>query len=156
MAPSDDFQLTDSERELLRRLVVAGVPFLVVGLGAAVLQGADASTQDLDLWFKSISDPRIGEAAAAAGGVFAWRADPPVIAGRGLDHIDVVVHCHGLKAFDSEYAKAAEVNLDGVMIKVLPLERVLASKRAAGRPKDRAALEALRAALAAKRSGHGK
>jgi hypothetical protein len=156
VAGSDDFPLTDAERAFLGRLVVAGVPFLVVGLGAAVLQGADASTQDLDLWFKSISDPRIAEAAAASGGVLAWRADPPVIAGQGLDHLDVVIHCHGLKAFDSEYAKAVEIDLDGVAIKVLPLERVIASKKAAGRPKDKAALEALRAALAANRTNREK
>jgi predicted nucleotidyltransferase len=152
VATSDDFPLTDAERAFLRNLANAGVPFLVVGLGAAVLQGADASTQDLDLWFGSLADPRIAEAAAASGGVFAWRANPPMIAGSGLDHLDVVIHCHGLKAFDAEYAKAIDIELDGFAIKVLPLERVIASKKAAGRPKDKAALEALRAALAARRS----
>jgi hypothetical protein len=39
---------------------------------------------------------------------------------------------------------------------VLPLARVIASKKAAGRPKDKAALEALRAALLANRSSHAK
>lgn len=152
MAASDDFPLTDAERAFLRCLANAEVPFLVVGLGAAVLQGADASTQDLDLWFGSLSDPRIAEATTASGGVFAWRANPPMIAGSGLDHLDIVVHCHGLKAFEAEYAKAVDIDLDGFSIRVLPLERVIASKRAAGRPKDKAALEALRAALATRRS----
>jgi predicted nucleotidyltransferase len=156
VAASDDFPLTEAERAFLRCLADAGVPFLVVGLGAAVLQGADASTQDLDLWFESLADPRIAEAAASSGGVFAWRANPPMIAGDGLDHLDIVVHCHGLKAFDAEYVKAIDLDLDGFSIKVLPLERVIASKKAAGRPKDKAALEALQAALAARRSTREK
>ena len=36
-----------------------------------------------------------------------------------------------------------------VVVKVLPIERVLASKRAANRPKDRAVIPALEAAIAA-------
>lgn len=34
----------------------------VVGLSAAVLQGADTSTVDIDLWFEDREDPRIHEA----------------------------------------------------------------------------------------------
>jgi predicted nucleotidyltransferase len=79
-----------------------------------------------------------------------------MIAGQGLEHLDVVIHCHGLKTFDVEYAKAIDLDIDGFSIKVLPLERVIASKKAAGRPKDKAALEALRAALAARRSTREK
>ena len=48
--------------------------------------------------------------------------------------------------------------VDGVVLRVLPLERIIASKRATGRPKDLAAMPALEAALAAKNgrdsSGH--
>ncbi|MEO0325291.1 MAG: hypothetical protein AAF447_20205 [Myxococcota bacterium] len=39
-----------------------------------------------------------------------------------------------------------------VPLRVLPLERIIASKQAADRPKDRAALPQLRAALAATRA----
>ena len=35
-------------------------------------QGATTATQDVDLWFESVEDPRIGEAARTAGG--AWIA----------------------------------------------------------------------------------
>jgi hypothetical protein len=40
--------------------------------------------------------------------------------------------------------------VDDVPVKVLPLERVIASKRSAGRPKDVAALPALEATLRAR------
>jgi hypothetical protein len=149
---SNDFPLSDAELVFLRELVRAGTKFLVVGVGAAVLQGADAVTQDLDLWFQSIGDPAIAKAASAAGGVFATRTNPPMIAGEGLDRLDVVTHCHGLKSFEAEYAKAIDLAVADFSIKILPLERIIASKRAAGRPKDKAVLEALRAAMVARGS----
>ena len=151
MPRSSDFPLTDAELTFLRELTRAGSRFVVVGVGAAVLQGADAVTQDLDLWVPSLADPAIAEAARAAGGVFAWRASPPMIAGDDLDRIDIVSRCDGLRSFDVEYAKALELPLDDFSVKILPLDRVIASKRAAGRPKDLAVLEALNAALAATR-----
>jgi len=125
---------------------------MIVGLGAAVLQGADAVTQDLDLWFHSLADPAIASAARKAGGVFVARSSPPMIAGEGLDRIDLVIHCDGLKGFDSEYKKAIDLPLADFSVKILPLERVAASKRAAGRPKDKAVFEALRAAIAARKA----
>ena len=152
MPDSSDFPLTDAELAFLRELVRRKTRFLLVGLAAAVLQGADAVTQDLDLWFRSLGDPAIAEAARAAGGVFAARTSPPMIAGEGLDRIDVVTRCQGLKSFDAEYAKAVDLSVLDFSIKILPLERVIASKSAAGRPKDKAVLEALRAALVARRA----
>jgi hypothetical protein len=149
---SSDFPLSDAELVFLRELARSGTRFLVVGVGAAVLQGADAVTQDLDLWFRSPGDPAIAEAARAAGGVFAVRTNPPMIAGKGLERIDVVTHCQGLKSFDAEYAKALNLAVADFSIKILPLERVIASKRAAGRAKDKAVIESLRAALVARRS----
>ena len=75
-----------------------------------------------------------------------------MLAGEGLDRIDVVTHCQGLKSFNAEYAKAVNLSVGDFSIKILPLERVIASKRAAGRPKDKAVLESLRAALVARRA----
>jgi hypothetical protein len=149
---SSDFPLSEPELVFLRELTRAHSRFVVVGLGAAVLQGADAVTQDLDLWFHSLGDPAIALAAQKAGGAFMTRSNPPMIAGEGLDRIDLVTHCDGLKSFDAEYKKAIDLRLADFSIKLLPLERVIASKRAAGRPKDKAVLEALRAALAARRA----
>lgn len=41
----------EAEQRLFAELNRRGVRFLLVGLSAAVLQGADVVTQDLDLWF---------------------------------------------------------------------------------------------------------
>jgi len=152
VAASSDFPLSDAELAFLRELVRTGTRFLVVGVGAAVLQGADTVTQDLDLWFESLGDPAIADAAQAAGGAFVSRTSPPMLAGEGLDRLDVVTRCQGLKSFASEYAKALDVPVADFSIKILPLDRIIASKRAAGRPKDKAVIEALRAALVAQRA----
>jgi len=144
-----DSSVSDAEVVFLEELGRRKIKFMVVGMSAAVIQGADLGTEDIDLWFSSLADPGLDEAARAAGGIFAWRAHPPMISGRGLDHIDVVTRCDGLRSFDAEYATAVDAEVFGVKVKVLPLRRVIASKKAANRLKDRAVMPALKAALAA-------
>ena len=65
-----DFSVfTPAERALLAALLDRGVAFMVVGLSAAVLQGANTGTRDIDLWFEDVSDPRIADTAARVGTV---------------------------------------------------------------------------------------
>jgi predicted nucleotidyltransferase len=145
----DAFALTPAERALFTALNARGVRYLVIGLGAAVLQGAPVSTQDIDLLFERPDDNAVKEVAAAAGG-FWVPLQPPGVGGAGLERIDTVLTAHGLDPFPEEYARAIEVVVDGVPVKVLPLGRVVASKRATNRPKDIAALPALEATLKAR------
>ena len=156
MSKPNGSPLSSAELAFLRELARTKTRFMIVGVGSAVLQGADAVTQDLDLWFESIADEKIADAARAAGGVFAWRANPPMLSGVGFDQIDIVQHCDGLRSFKDEYAKAIEIRLEDFTVKVLPLARVIASKAAANRPKDRAVLPALLAAASATGSGPAK
>jgi hypothetical protein len=67
-----------------------------------------------------------------------------------LDRVDLVLTAQGLGSFEDEYSRAREYDLDDVRVRVLPLERVIASKRAASRAKDLAQLPLLEAALAAR------
>lgn len=148
----DAFALTHAERALFRALTERGVRFLLIGLGAAVLEGAPVSTQDLDIWPERIDDPRLPLAAADAGGFWipTFGLQPAAFGGPGLERIDLVLTAHGLDAFDVEYANGVEREVDGVQLRVLPLRRVLASKLATNRPKDRAAIPALEATLLAR------
>lgn len=87
-------------------------------------------------------------------GTFGMR--PPQIGGDAIgDRIDVVTHMHGLCSFGSEWANSIEVLVDGVALRVLKLERIIASKRAASRAKDKAALPALEEALAVLKDREG-
>jgi predicted nucleotidyltransferase len=141
--------LTAAEVRFLRYLKENDVPFLLVGMVAAIVQGARGMTEDLDLWFEDVSDPRIAAAARDAGGnwVSGFGMMPAQITGEGLDQIDLVVHMSGLEDFATEFARAEESELDGVSIRVLPLARILKSKRAANRPKDQAAIFQLEQAI---------
>jgi hypothetical protein len=146
--------LTPAERALLDALNTLGVRYLIVGMGAALIEGAPGTTQDLDLWFGRIDPERLRQAAARAGGFYAsgFGLQPPTLGGEGLDRVDVVLGAAGLESFDREFAGAREYDLDGVRVKVLPLERVIVSKRAANRPKDSAQLPMLDATMAARRA----
>lgn len=124
---------------------------MLVGLTAAIVQGANTATRDIDLWFESPSDPNINAAAQAAGGI--WISGlgmrPPQLGGALGDRFDVVFSMSGLASFADEVSRTIVATIDGVEVRVLALDRVVASKRAANRPKDRAALPALEEALAA-------
>ena len=143
--------LAEPEVALLRELDARGVRFVLVGMGAAILQGATGVTQDLDLWFETLTDPRIADAVRAAGGIYVsgtFGMQPPTIGGALGDRFDVVTHADGLGSFAEEWVATRVVNIQGVGVHVLPLARVLESKRAAGRPKDLAQIPILEAALA--------
>ena len=62
--------LTERELRFLRALSAHGVPFLIVGLSAAALQGAPVVTQDVDLWFERLDDPRLATALGQVGGAY--------------------------------------------------------------------------------------
>jgi len=147
----DDFVLTPAERRLFLALQERGVRFLVIGLSAAVLEGAPVATQDIDLWLEAL-DERVSRAAADAKGfwISGFGMQPPAFGGAELERIDVVLTAHGLQDFDTEYAASIVREVDGIPLRVLPLQRVIASKRATKRAKDLAALPALEATLVAR------
>jgi hypothetical protein len=126
---------------------------MLVGLSAAVLQGADTSTRDIDIWFEDVSDVRIGQAIREAQGIWvpgSFGMRPPQIGGDLVgDRLDVVTRMHGLAPFAEELSNTIQVVVDGIPLRVLALRRILASKRAAGRKKDLAVIPALEDALAA-------
>jgi hypothetical protein len=155
---SDELVLTPAERALLRALDDLGVRYLVVGMGAAILEGAPGTTLDIDLWFPPSAFDKLPEAARRAGGFYlpGIQQHPPTLGGKGLDRVDLVGTAHGLDSFEAEYERAHEYNIDGVQARVLPLERVIASKTAANRPKDIAQLPHLKAALAAREATQGR
>ncbi|MEO0325290.1 MAG: hypothetical protein AAF447_20200 [Myxococcota bacterium] len=101
MPDFDDHPLTEQERGFLQALDEEEIRWVVVGLSAAVLQGADVATQDIDLWLESLTAEGVGRAARRAGGFYTTRTQPPMIGGEGLDRLDLVTHCSGLETFDA-------------------------------------------------------
>lgn len=117
-------------------------------MSAALLQGARGSTEDLDLWFAQLDDPRIGEAARRAGGFWITRMQPPRLGGALGDRFDVVTTVSGITDFAAKFEHAVEENLGGVVVRLLPLERILHSKRTAARAKDEPGIHQIEIALA--------
>jgi hypothetical protein len=142
---------SESELRLLRSVLQHKVRFMVVGLSAATLQGAPVVTQDVDLWFEDLRGQAISRALQAAGAAFVPSSihNPPMLAGAGAELFDIVIRMDGLGAFADELRNCVEVSLGRHQLKVLSLERILASKLAANRPKDRLSIPVLRDALIA-------
>ena len=152
--------LNESELRFLRALLRREVKFMVVGLSAAALQGAPVVTQDVGFWFEDFNDPRIREALHAAGAAYVPPSiiNPPMFAGGGVELFDIVLVMEGLERFSEEMKNCVEVPLGRQKLKVLRLDRILASKRAANRAKDRLIIPVLEDSIAANKveARHGK
>jgi hypothetical protein len=142
---------SESERRLLRNLLKRKVRFMVVGLSAATLQGAPVVTQDVDLWFERLGEPKISRALREVGAAYVPPSinNPPMFAGEGAELFDVVIRMDGLGSFAEELEKCVDIPLGRQKLKVLSLERILVSKIAANRAKDKLTIPVLRDALAA-------
>jgi len=138
--------VTEAEIRFLRALRDSKIRFLLVGLSAAALQGAIVVTQDIDLWFEDLNDPRMAEALRKIGAAYVppFDLNPPMFVGAGAELFDIVIRMDGLKSFAQEYKSCVDVKLGPLRLKALSLDRILASKRASNRPKDRLVLKLLR------------
>jgi len=127
---------------------------MVVGLSAATSQGAPVVTQDVDLWFENLGESKISRALQEVGAAYVPPSafNPPMLAGTGAELFDIVVRMDGLGTFAQEIKNCIDVSLGRQKLKVLSLKRILASKLAANRPKDKLTIPVLRDALAATQS----
>ena len=113
---------------------------------AAILQGVPSTTLDTDLWIdlpprqymKVLNLCRKLGATVVANTVVTLSDDTLV---------NFIYRVDGLRSFASEYKSARELQWLGLRVHVLPLERVHASKKFVGRPKDLAHLPLLEEAM---------
>jgi len=149
---------SEAKRRLLQHLLKRKVRFMVVGLSAATLQGAPVVTQDVDLWFENLGDPKMSRALLEVGAAYVPPSinNPPMLAGEGAELFDVVIRMDGLGTFADELKNCLDVALGRQKLKVLSLERILVSKIAANRPKDKLTIAVLRDALAATRTANSR
>jgi len=140
----------DAETRFLQELTRNDVAFMIVGLSAAALQGAPVVTQDVDLWFRQLPDPGLEEVLRELHGVYVppTTLTPPMIGGEGIELFDLVTRMDGLESFDDELSRTVPLRLGRFVVRVLSLERIIASKREANREKDRLVLRVLEDALA--------
>jgi len=147
--------------ELLRTLVRHRVDFIVVGMTAAVLQGAPAVTLDLDLVY-SPHPENLDRLLLALEEVDArFRNDdrriPPnrshlesaghKLLETRLGDLDVLGSIDDGMTYEALLPHAVTLDVAELRIRVLELERLIEVKARAGRPKDLAVLPLLRSTL---------
>lgn len=146
--------MTDDWYDLLAALLDRQVRFLVVGAHALAVHGVPRGTQDLDVWI----DPAPENATLAWQGLAEFGAPletlgirrddlmkPEVVVQFGLppNRIDIMTAVSGLASFADAWQDRVSATIRGRAIPVLGKEALIANKRAAGRPRDLADIEAL-------------
>lgn len=134
--------------ELAAALSEAGLDAIVVGATAAVLQSAPLMTQDIDLLVRSTArnEAKLVQFGKRLGG--SWLQLSPLSRARTLVggplQVDLLFDSlpGGLR-FESLKSRALRLDVGGHLLLVAALEDIIASKRAANRPKDRVHLPLL-------------
>jgi hypothetical protein len=138
--------------EILRRLEEAGVEFIVVGGLAAVAHGSVRFTQDVDVVYARNVPNLTRLVAALATQAPSLRGAPSGLPFRfdldtlraglnftletNLGWIDLLGEIAGGGKYEDLLAHSSLSNLYGTPCRVLSIEMLIRTKRAAGRPKD--------------------
>ena len=136
---------------LARALHQHGLEAVLIGNAAASLQGAPITTVDFDFLFRKMpKNLRKLKAVARsleatllrsyypASGLFRLMRDEDLL------QVDFLGRIDGIRSLEGLRRRASRVDLDGYELLVASLEDIIRSKRAAGRPRDRAVLEILK------------
>jgi hypothetical protein len=127
---------------------------ILIGNAAAAIQGSPVTTVDFDFMFRA-TPANLAKLKKFAARMEAMILRPyyPVSAlyrvtndDRGLQ-ADFMPSIHGVKSFNSLRSRAERIALRGHGLWVADLSDIIASKRAAGRPRDRAVLDILEITL---------
>lgn len=126
----------------LKALKAEGIDFILIGAMAAIEQGAPLMTVDYDFWVRLPERQyvRLLGLVQRLGGTVRARTVYELSDGT---QVNAIFQPDGLRSFEAEWSKCGLGRLEGVRVRILPLSRVIASKRAAGRDKDFAVLPIL-------------
>jgi len=113
------------------------IKFQLIGMSAAVLQGAPVATIDVDFWL-DLPARQYMRAANVALSLGATMIRNTVVELSDGTLVNFVFEVTGLKGFSVEFRKARRMAFCGMRIPVMPLESIRRSKAAVMRPKDAA------------------
>lgn len=147
----DQVWLPNEFSEFLRYLNEESVRYLLVGGWAVALHGYPRFTADIDFWIGrdadnaerliralhrfDISDPALTIGAVLEPGKMLRIGRPPM-------RIEILNQIDGVD-FDACYGRQIVVEISGLTVKTIGRDDLLVNKRASGRAKDLADLEAL-------------
>ncbi len=140
--------------EVARAVQQVGLDAVLIGNAAAALQGAPVTTVDFDFLFRRTprNVARLKRLAATLRAVVLRPYYPAsdlfrVVRDDDGLQIDFMATIHGIRSFEGVRARATTIAIDDVTVCVASLADIVKSKRAAGRPRDRAVLDVLEKAL---------
>jgi hypothetical protein len=145
--------LNDEFRDLLSLLLETGSRFLVVGAHALAVHGVPRATGDLDVWIDRDRENaervwnalvRFGAPVAALGISKGDLETPNTVVQLGLPphRIDVLTDITGVE-FGAAWPARVSSHLGGLEVPFLSKAHLIANKRATGRLRDLADVEAL-------------
>lgn len=132
----------------LKALCKEKIDCILIGAMAAIEQGAPLMTVDYDFWVRLPERQYVKLLNIVDKLQGTVRAQTLYELSDGTQ-VNAVFNPNGLRSFESEWKKCRISKLEGVTIRILPLSRVIASKRAANREKDIAVLPILTRTLRA-------
>ena len=137
-----------------RALREQGLEAVLIGNSGAAMQGAPVTTLDIDFFIRKTpaNIAKLKRLAASLGavvftpfypvsGLFRLTRDDDAL------QLDFMTTIHGVRSFNGLRSRAVAIEIDGETLWVASLADIIASKRAAGRPRDRAVLDVLEATL---------
>ncbi|MFN0168026.1 MAG: hypothetical protein ACKV22_16500 [Bryobacteraceae bacterium] len=138
--------------EVARLLKELDLDAVLIGNAAAAIHGAPVTTVDLDFMFRK-TPGNMAKLKVLAERLHAVVMRPyypasdlfRVVRDEDLLQVDFMGTIHGVRSFNSLRSRALRVDFDGMPLLVAGLDDIIRSKKAAGRPRDRAVLETLEA-----------
>lgn len=145
--------LNEDYKDMLRALSDEKVRFLLVGAYAMAAHGYPRATMDIDIWV--MPSPENAYAVLKALQRFGaplnnvTRADlqkDGIVFQIGIAprRIDIITGATGLQ-FEKVYERSLAVNIEGIEVRIPPIDDLILNKKASGRTKDLADAEALEA-----------
>ena len=137
--------------DMLKCLNKAGVDYMLVGGWAVNMYGYIRATVDLDIWI--LADPENAKKvyrAVAEFGAPVSEMKPEEFAEYGMIfqigvapcRVDIISKISGVSYADA-VTRAVPKTIDGVNVRIISLEDLIANKKASGRAKDLADVEVL-------------
>ncbi len=140
--------------EVARALRTHNLEAILIGNAAAALHGAPVTTVDLDFLIRKTATNLVKlERVAKTLGAVVFSPHYPV---SGLYRVmrddtplqlDFMTTIHGVKSFNALRSRAETLLIEGESVAVAALPDIIASKRSADRPRDRAVIDVLEQTL---------
>jgi hypothetical protein len=143
--------LNEDYRDMLQALVDERVRFLLVGAYALAAHGYPRATMDIDIWVMPAADnaDAVLRALRRFGAPLHELTKTDLVKdgtvfqiGIAPRRIDIITTASGL-SFDEAFLHATTVEIEGISVRIPSVADLIRNKRASGRTKDLADVEAL-------------